>query len=126
MFIMYAKANIRNHYYYTFGSAQPQEELADAIGKLLDISFVPHQSDYLGPYLLYKGPLADQLSIEDNHTKWLDDWKAEDFKQYPTLICVSVAEGKNVDKLSKANYLKEQLSKIAGVILIKERILESK
>ena len=122
---MHAKANIRKFYYYTFGSAQTQEELAAALGKLLDINFVPHDSYYHGPYLLYEGPLADHLSIEDNHTKWLGDWKAEDFKQCPRLICVSVTEGRNVDKLAKSNYLKEQLFKIAGVILIKERILES-
>ena len=121
---MQAKANIRKSYYYTFGSTQTQEELADAVGKLLDISFEPRISDYVGPYLLYRG--AFQLSIENNHTEWLGDWKAEDFKQYPTLIFLSVTEGKNVDKLAKSNYLKEQLSKIDGLILIKESILESK
>ena len=121
---MQAKANIRKSYYYTFGSTQTQEELADAIGKLLDISFEPRISDYKGPYLLYRGSF--ELSIENNHTKWLGDWKAEDFKQYPTLIFLSVTEGKNVDKLAKSNYLKEQLSKIDGLILIKESILESK
>jgi hypothetical protein len=39
---------------------------------------------------------------------------------------VSVTKGKNVDKLAKADYLKQQLSNIAGLILIKESIYESK
>jgi len=114
---------MRTFYYQTFGSARSQEDLADSISKLLDISFTRRNSDYKGPYFMYQGPCADELTIEDNHEA--DGWRYEQFKGHDTLIFASFTEGKNVDKASRSQHLKELLINLPGVTLIEESIHES-
>ena len=114
---------MRKSYYLVFGSKRPVEELEKAIGKALDIEFVPHASDYLGQYVKYSGLYADRLSIEQNQIG-AEEWKRGQFKDYPTLIFVQNTSGRNADKLSKNNHLKAGLPRMPDVTLLEEIVRE--
>ena len=114
---------MRKSYHCVFGSTRSIDELESEIGKRLDIKFEPHDSSYLGQYVNYSGLFSDRLTIERNQ-KNAEDWRYEEFKNYPTLILFNNTEGKNADKLSKTKYLKSVLLKIPNVTLLKETVLE--
>ena len=117
---------MKKNYYYLYGT---QNEDLPGLAKLLfdklDLEFDRHESDYLGEYFKYAGIYADKITLERNFNSIEDSWKEEAFKEYPTLLYVSNITGKNTDKLSKSKYLEEAFPQVAGMKLLRGKIIES-
>jgi hypothetical protein len=115
---------MRKSYFLLFGSSLSLEALAALVNKRLDVEFEHHDSSYVGEYLKYSGLYADKLTIEKNRSGVVGDFKEEKFKNFPTLIYVSITSGKNREKLSKVKYIKTCLCEISGIKLIRESLVE--
>jgi hypothetical protein len=116
---------MKKNYYYLFGSITKDiEDINKLLYDKLDLEFQPHESSYVGEYLKYSGMYADKITIERNFNKLENDWKEKNFQQYPTLIYVSNINGKNADKLSKSMYLKNALTKLEDISLLREDLIE--
>lgn len=117
--------SMRKNYFLLFGTCVPPATLVDILVKRLDVEFQHHESSYLGDYYKYSGLYADKLTIEKNKPDVLGDFKEEKFREFPTLVFLSITSGKNRDKLSKVKFIKDCLSKISGVQLLRESTLET-
>lgn len=114
---------MKKSFYSTFGASQEGAELAATLARLLDLEFALHESSYLGEYFKYSGLFADKLTIENNNPLSGEPRYAQ-FKDHPTLIFLSNENGKNAEKSSKHTYLKTQLGKIPGIVLLDDLVHE--
>jgi hypothetical protein len=114
---------MRKSFFCLFGTKIPESELVELLFQKLDMKFIPHSSEYVGLYMKYSGLYAEKITIEQNKIIY-NDWKENEFRDYPTLIYLSNIQGKNSDKLSKTEYIKQQFFEIPGIVLLREEILE--
>lgn len=114
---------MKKSYYLTFGSLYSINELASLLNSKLDIEFTPRESSYIGYYLSYTGLYADKLTLEENFCQSTNEWREEQYKQYPVLIYLSNIQGRNSDKKSKSEYIKRCFLNIPDIALLKEQIV---
>jgi hypothetical protein len=113
---------MRKSFYLLFGSSMAVQQTADQIARRMDVEFEPHDSSYVGEYLMYKGLLADKLTVEAN--TGAQEVKEPQFAQFPTLVYFSAYSGKNADKRSKAQYMKAALTGLDGITLLRENQID--
>jgi hypothetical protein len=118
---------MRKNYYFTFGSQLGDlEAVKEYLNERLELEFEARESSYLGEYYKYSGKSADRISIEKNFNQNENEWREENFMQFPVLIYVSISDGKNSDKESKSKYLKNALMELDNIQLLREDMIESK
>lgn len=99
------------------------EILVDLITKKLDLDFNLHESDYLGEYYLYNGLFADRFTIMNNRLP-SGEFLINDNTAQKNILKINFIDGKNKDKESKLNFLKQQLLTILSIELVSEEIKE--
>lgn len=113
-------------YYCLYGaSGNDVDSVADQIASLLEVAFTRRHSSYSGDYCLYRGTLADELSVMSNYNSTENDWREEAFKDYQILVYVSNSSGKNLDRQSRSEHIKHVLVDAGKMPLLRERIIES-
>lgn len=115
---------MKKNYFILYGTILPVTDILDYTEKRLDVKFDLHESSYLGEYYKYSGLYADSITIERNQIELKGEFKEETAKDFPVLVYISIAAGKNKDKLSKFKYIKKCFFKVSGVQLLRESIIE--
>jgi hypothetical protein len=115
-------------YYLTYGvKAENLDEFGQFLGQLLGMTVELRDSLYRGEYVNCIGMATDILTIEtheegDGTVK--DEY--EHYAEYPFILEASNHKGKNVDKELRHDKLKQVLSTLPALTLLKESVFESK
>ncbi len=75
----------------------------------LEVSFVPHESTFLGDYYLARSDdWKEQLRLKENYNQIENDWSRPEFQKYPLLLEVSVTS------LARAQELERRILSAGG------------
>jgi len=114
-------------YYLTYAikvKAIDMDKVAQRIAKLLSMEVVLRSSSYMGEYVTCNGAAADRLSITLCNKKFFPS--NVDYKPFGLTLFAQNTIGKNVDKGLRHSQLKEKLTKLPELLLLEERVEESK
>lgn len=115
---------MKRSYFLYYGSRQSKDEIKALLSKHWDIVCVSQNNYYCGVYYLYSGFYADRLTIKDNRIAGTDDWLNEEHCHYPTLIDVSFTHGRNADRLSRCEFIKEAFAQLNIANVIGDKCIE--
>jgi len=113
-------------YYLTYGSFFiSKEALMNLLHNTYNLSFAQGDSSYYGDYFFYgRSSYGDCIRIVDNYIEGIDYYFHEENKAYKTIILCQFVEGKNKDKLSQYEFIKEAFKHIEPLDLLSDEVLE--
>jgi len=117
---------MRKSYYLTYGSLSlSKEALMNLLHNTYNLSFAQGDSSYYGDYFFYgRNSYVDCIRIVDNYIEEIDYYFHEENKAYKTIILCQFTEGKNKDKLSQYEFIKEIFKHIRSLDLLSDECVE--
>jgi len=117
---------MKKSYYLTYGALSiSKEALVDLLHNTYNLYFAQGDSSYYGDYFLYgRSAHGNCIRVVDNYIEEIDYYFHEENTAYKTIILCQFIEGKNKDKLSQYEFIKEAFKHIDPLDLLSDECVE--
>ena len=115
------------NYYLTLGSIFSKQETANLLFQQYGIDFEERDGTYRGGSYFYSSTwiCADSVSVESNYIPFTERYQLNNYREFQTLIFLSIVKGNAKNKKSKYSYLLNQFNKSEKILILKNEILDN-